>query len=68
MQTSSVAKENKKNALTISFDTEQDRIKGFGILTRSNFGFKGIGKNKFLIKREHYELLISRNIRFKEIK
>ena len=65
MQTSSIA---EKNALTISFDTEEDRKKGFGILVRSKSGFKGIGKNRFLVKKEHYDLLVNRNIKFKEAK
>lgn len=53
--------------IAISFDTEDDRVRGFGILAHSNYGFKGIGKNKFIIKKGHYALLQSKNIKFQEI-
>jgi hypothetical protein len=64
---SSIVNKKFDNNRTVSFDTENDRVKGFAILMRSNLQFNGIGKNKFIICEEQYKILKSKEINFKEI-
>jgi len=68
MQTSpSVINRGNDKTITISFETEQDRRKGFATLLRSNIKFKGKGKNTFVINRAHRKLLDDKDIKFREI-
>jgi hypothetical protein len=66
MQSSSVL-HGRNRVITIAFDSEDDRVRGFNILLRSNKKFDGIGKNKFLISSELSGMLTEKNIRFSRI-
>lgn len=50
--------------VTISFATEKDRIKGVATLIRSPYAFKGIGKNKFIIEKEHLKIFKNTDIKY----
>jgi len=62
-----VAVSDKLTTYVISFNTEEDRIKGFGILARSRARFHGVGRNKFVIQKEQYNLLKNSHVSFKQI-
>jgi hypothetical protein len=56
--------DEEDNFIIISFNTEQDRIKGIGSLFRSNFRFDGKGKNRFLVSKEHCKMLNEKDINY----
>lgn len=56
--------------IEISFKTEKDRIKGIATLLRSEYAFKGLDKNRFLIESQALEIiqdLIDRKIMIEKI-
>jgi hypothetical protein len=55
-------------AVTISFATEKDRIKGVAILIRSRYPFKGIDKNKFIIEKGYLKIFKNTNIKYNIVK
>ena len=58
------AKKHSVIAVTISFATEKDRIKGVATLIRSPYAFKGIDKNKFIIEKEHLKIFENTGIKY----
>ena len=58
------AKKVSTIAVTISFATEKDRIKGVATLIRSPYEFKGIDKNKFIIEKEHLKIFKNTDIKY----
>ena len=71
---SSVAAHNKQNKttkgdlVTVSFDTEEDRIKGVGMIIRSSEWFKANGKNQYVIRKNELDLFKNNNISYSKIK
>jgi hypothetical protein len=53
--------------VTISFDTEEDRSKGFSVLMASGLSFNGLGKNKFIVTPEQSLLLQNQKINYKRV-
>ena len=49
---------------TISFQSEEARIKGIGAMMRSRLGFSGLGKNKFGVNELMIQHLIDKQIEF----
>jgi hypothetical protein len=54
--------------VTISFATENDRIKGVAALIRSPYPFYGINKNEFNIKKEYLKIFENTDINYNIIK
>jgi hypothetical protein len=54
------------NVMTISFSTEQDRVKGVGTLFKSSYGHTALDKNKFSVSKEviNSKLLENKNIKY----
>jgi hypothetical protein len=49
----------------ISFETEDDRVKGIYALIRSKTRFSGIEKNKFYLTDAQLKILKDKNIKYK---
>lgn len=58
------AKSQTTTVVTISFDTEKDRIKGVATLIRSPYPFNGINKNEFVIDKEYLKIFENTNIKY----
>jgi hypothetical protein len=58
------AKKHSGIAVTISFATEKDRIKGVATLIRSPYPFKGIGKNEFIIEKEYLKIFENTDVKY----
>jgi hypothetical protein len=68
MQKSVVKVDERNKDITITFDTEQDRIKGVAMLMRTAEWFKTINKNRFVIKKKELGIFENNNIKYSQIK
>ena len=59
---------SQNGTIHISFNTEEDKNKGFfELIQTSGSGFIGIGKNEFIITQEQKVLLNNKHINFETI-
>ncbi|HKI07004.1 MAG TPA: hypothetical protein VKA09_01285 [Nitrososphaeraceae archaeon] len=68
MQATKTAEQESESIVTISFDTEHDRVRGVATLMRSSEWFRAVNKNQFVIKRKELGLFEAKNIKYSRIK
>lgn len=51
----------------ISFETPDDKARGFYELIHSRASFTGVGKNKFIVAKKECDFLKTKNIKYRQI-